>query len=87
VAFRWIVELAISLPMTANAKNPMIVLWAAPRAVAEGLPPKPKGMHRTTYQKLARRFLGLESAMGTIWFQPVIDQRPFRNTINSRFPK
>jgi hypothetical protein len=32
-------------------------------AVADGLPPKPKGMHCTTYEKLASRFLGLEAAM------------------------
>jgi hypothetical protein len=32
-------------------------------AVADGLPPKPKGMHCTTYKKLARRFLRLEAAM------------------------
>jgi hypothetical protein len=32
-------------------------------AVADGLPPKPKGMHCTTYGKLARRFLRLEAAM------------------------
>jgi hypothetical protein len=32
-------------------------------AVGDGLPPKPKGMHWTTYEKLARRFLRLEAAM------------------------
>jgi len=32
-------------------------------AVGDGLPPKPKGMHRTTYGKLAKRFLWLEAAM------------------------
>ena len=32
-------------------------------AVGDGLPPRPKGMHRVTYVKLARRFLRLEAAM------------------------
>jgi hypothetical protein len=32
-------------------------------AVGDGLPPKPKGMHWMTYEKMARQFLRLEAAM------------------------
>jgi hypothetical protein len=32
-------------------------------AVADGLPPKPKGMHRPTYERLASLFLRLEGTM------------------------
>jgi len=32
-------------------------------AVADGLPPKPKGMHRKKYKVLADRFLSQETAM------------------------
>jgi len=32
-------------------------------AVGDGLPPKPRGMHCTTYKNLAARFLRLEAAM------------------------
>jgi hypothetical protein len=32
-------------------------------AVGDGLPPKPKGMHWRTYERLSRRYLRFESAM------------------------
>jgi hypothetical protein len=66
-------NLPINSPTTASEKNLTIVPLAAPRvytsgceevaAVGDGLPPKPKGMHRTSYWKLATRFLRHEAAM------------------------